>query len=64
MRANKISAIKPDVYSLFVFLIQSSSIGRISISQQLFKILEYKSLNIMDSKRRVGSPLDESRTGG
>jgi len=55
-KAKKIPVIKPDVYSLFIFLVNNTSIKRMTIPQEYFKILEHKGYRSMDEfdKRRVG----------
>lgn len=41
-KAKKIPAIKPDVYSLFVFFINNTSLQRMTIPQEYYKILEHR----------------------
>ena len=58
-KAKKISVIKPDLFALFVFLVNSTSISRMTIPQEYFKHLEHRqSRSVGDlDKRRVGDPV-------
>jgi len=55
-KANKISLIKPEIYSLFVFLVNCTSLQRMTIPQDYFKILEHRGNKPVQGfdKRRVG----------
>jgi len=53
-KSKNITAIKPNLYSLFVFLITCTSLNRMSIPQEYYKILEHrgnKPMLGMDKKR-------------
>lgn len=61
-KAKKIPAIKPDLYSLFVFLINCSSIQRMTIKPEWYKILEHRGNRSIGEleKKRVGHQPDKS----
>jgi len=57
-KAKKISVIKPDIYSLFVFLVNCTSLNRMTIPQEYYKILEHrgnKPIQGFDKKRVISS---------
>lgn len=58
-RSSKIPMIKQDLYALFVFLVNSTTIKRMTIPADYFKIFEsrnFKSISEFD-KRKVGDPV-------
>ena len=62
-KAKKISIIKPDIYSLFVFLVNCTSLQRMTIPQEYYKILEHrgnKPVQGFDKKRVIGSDISGS----
>jgi len=60
-KARKIPLIKQDIYTLFVFLINNTSISQKSIPPEMFKLLDFprsRAIGELD-KRRVGDPIPE-----
>lgn len=55
-KCKKVPMIKPELYSLFVFLVNSSSIKRMSINPEYFKVLESRQFKMAGEfdKKRVG----------
>lgn len=62
-KSKRIPAIKDDFYALFVFLVNNSSINRMSIPQEYFKILEHRFNRAVGEmeKRRIGDMPSERR---
>lgn len=56
-KAKKIPMIKPEIYALFVFLVKNTSINRMTIPPEYYRIVEhvgYRSLGDLKKKRSVG----------
>lgn len=63
--AGNISPIKPDLYSLFVFIISCSSIQKMSIRTEDFKVMQQKGYRSAGelNKRKVGDRVEPKPAG-
>ncbi len=63
--AENISMIKPDLYSLFVFVISCSSIQKMNIRSEDFKVMQQKGYRATGelNKRKVGNKVEPKPTG-